>query len=133
MLNSLNNSYKNSVNFFSFPPSAATFGIKNVIIDIEDTGVTVNTVYFEDTSASGAFFVFVSLNLFGVADLENAKYLALDRKTSLNFTLPFNLSAGRTIVLVYDIESHGSLSSGTVYPAVYTEVAVIRSTTSGIF
>ena len=64
-------------------------------------------------------------------DLTGAVYLALDRNTSLDHTLPFSLSAGRMAVFVYDIESDGTLASGVGYPAVSREI-VISETTQGV-
>ena len=51
-----------------------------------------------------------------------AIYLALDSHNSLNYMLPFNLTAERTAVFVYDIEDDGTLLSGEGYPAVTMEL-----------
>ena len=68
------------------------------------------------------------MDVSGAADLTRAAYLALDRNTSRSHTLPFSLSVGRVAVLVYDIESDGTLASGVGYPAVDREVVIINST-----
>ena len=51
----------------------------------------------------------------GDVDFAGSVLLALDKNTSLNYTLPFSLSHR---VLVYDITSDGTLPSGVGYPAV---------------
>ena len=93
-------------------------------------GVNIQTGYFSHSSASGALYIFVPLDVSGAADLTRAVYLALDRNTSRNHTLPFSLSGGRVAVFVYDIESGGTLASGVGYPAVDREL-VISEVTQG--
>ena len=84
-----------------------------------DAEITVETDYFEHSSASGALYIFV-FYASRVDDTTKSIYLPLDRNTSLNYTLPFSLGAGR--YNVYDIESDETLASGVGYPAVNREI-----------
>ena len=97
---------------------AGTHDVRNATVH---EGITIETDYFEHSSASGALFIFVFLDS-GTVDLTRAIYLALDRNTSHNYTIPFILNGGRMAVFVYDIESDGTLASGVGYPAVNTEL-----------
>ncbi len=99
--------------------NSGTHDIRNATVTEEDSGITIETDYFEHSSASGALFIFVPLDDSEAADLTGAVYLALDRSTSRNHTLPFS---GRMAVFVYDIESGGKLFSGVGYPAVNREL-----------
>ena len=58
----------------------------------------------------------------GAVDFARSVFLALDRETSRDFTLPFYLSPGGYRVFVYDIKQDGTLSSGVGYPAVRSEL-----------
>ncbi len=111
--------------------NSGSHDIRDVAVIEEDSGITVETDYFEHSSASGALFIFVPLDDSGAADLTRAVYLTLDRNTSHNHTLPFSLSGGRTAIFVYDIENDGTLVSGEGYPAVNTE-QVTNDTTQGM-
>lgn len=106
-------------------------GAPNFTISAEDSEAAAQTVFSEHSSVNGIFLIFTSLDPTEVTDLENAKYLALDKNASHNFTLPFSLSAGRTIILLYIIERDGKLASGVNYPVVMTELAAERNTTPG--
>ncbi len=66
-------------------------------------------------------------------DCETAgfSFLALSRTVSLSYALPFELPPGQYGVLVYDIESDGTLFSGVGYPAVNRELVTISGTTQG--
>ncbi len=94
--------------------------------------IIVKTIYLEGSSASGALYIFVSFDDTGAADLTRAVYLALDRNSSRSHTLPFSLSGGRMLMLVYDIESDGTLDSGVSYPAVSREL-VTSDDTQGMY
>ncbi len=104
-----------------------THDIKNATISDVHKRINIVTDYFEHSSAAGAFFIFVFLTGKTV-DLTRTVYLALDRNTSRNHTLPFSLSPGRYDVCVYDIESDGTLASGVGYPAVVRELVISNAT-----
>ena len=99
-----------------------THAIREVAIVIVDDQIIIKTDYFEHSSASGALYIFVPLDVSGAVDLTRTVYLALDRNTSQNYMLPFSLSGERVAVFVYDIESNGTLASGLEYPAVENEL-----------
>ena len=99
---------------------SGTHDIRNATVTEVDTEITVETEYFEHSNARGALYIFVFYNASRVDDTTKANYLALDRNASLNYTLPFNLSARR--YSVFDIESDGTLASGVGYPAVSREI-----------
>ncbi len=82
-----------------------THDVRNAIVTEDDTGITIETDYFEHSRASGALYIFVPLDDSGAADLTRAVYLALDSSTSHRQTVPFSLSGGRVAAFVYDIES----------------------------
>ena len=54
----------------------------------------------------------------GDVDFSRSFLLALDKNTSHNHTLPFELYPGQYRVYVYDIEHDGTLNNGVGYPAV---------------
>ena len=58
----------------------------------------------------------------GDVDFSRSFLLALDRNTSQNHTLPFDLYPGHYRVYVYDIEHDGTLNNGVGYPAVTQEL-----------
>ena len=93
---------------------------------VTETGntVTISTLYSEGSAASGALFSFVFLTEDGGVDFNRSVLLALDRNTSLNHTLPFNLHPGHYRVYVYDI---GTFSIGIKYPAVIEEIFVTNT------
>lgn len=93
--------------------------------------ISIETNYFEHSSASGALFIFVFLDDSGVVDLSRAVYLAMDEIASHNHTVTFSFSAGRMAVLAYDIENDRTLASGVGYPAV-TKEHVISKIITGI-
>ena len=82
-----------------------------------NTTVTIATLYSEHSGASGALFSFVFITEDGDVNFTRSALLALDRNTSLNHTLPFDLYPGRYNVFVYDIEHDGTLYSGVGCPA----------------
>ena len=84
--------------------------------------ITVTTVYFEHHTARGALFGFVFITDSGDVDFNKSFHLALDRETSQNYTLPFDLYPGHYRVCVYDIEQNGALHNGVGYPAVTQEL-----------
>ena len=81
----------------------------------------ISTQFCKGSAVSGALFSFVFLTEDGGVDFNRSALLALDRNTSLNHTLPFNLHPGHYRVYVYDIEQDGTLSNGVQYPAVTNE------------
>ena len=83
-----------------------------------DDEIVITTLYSEHSDARGALFDFVFIDDNGDVDFTRSVFLALDRNTSLHYTLPFNLYPGQYRVFVYDIESDGTLSNGVGYPAV---------------
>ena len=58
----------------------------------------------------------------GDVDFSRSFLLALDRNTSHNHTLPFDLYPGLCQVYVYDIEYDGTLKNGVGYPAATEEL-----------
>ena len=109
---------------------SGTHDIRNVTATEEDAEITIQTDYFEHSSASGALFIFVFYDS-GAMDLTGTVYLALDRSTSHNHTLLYSLNRGGYRVLAYDIENDGTLASGVGYPAVSREL-VISNITQGV-
>ena len=94
--------------------------------------ITLNTVYSKYSTASGALFSFVFITDSGDVDFSRSFLLALDRNTSHNHTLPFDLYPGRYRVYVYDIEHDGTLHNGVGYPAVTEDLLnFTNSTNSG--
>ncbi len=94
---------------------------------MDEQSVTVSVAYSEHLCAAGALIILVLRN-----GTENVGFffLALNRTASLSYTLPFELPPGQYGVLVYDIESDGTLVSGVGYPAVNREL-VTSGTTQG--
>ena len=88
----------------------------------ENSAVTVTTKYSDHSTASGALFNFVFITDNGDVDFNRSFLLALDRNTSHNHTLPFDLHPGHYRVYVYDIEHDGTLHNGVGYPAVAEEL-----------
>ena len=84
----------------------------------EQNGISVNVSYADLASESGALVMLISG---GVppqsANFTRSVILPLDRNSSGNYTLPFQLYPGQYRVLVYDIEEDGTLCSGVGYPA----------------
>ena len=102
-----------------------THDIVNVSVE-ENDGVQVATVYSEISTAGGALFSFVFTMVSGDVDFSGSFLLALDRNTSHNHTLPFDLYPGHYRVYVYDIEHDGTLHNGVGYPAV-TDTLLARA------
>ena len=89
----------------------------------ESAIITVTTIYSEHSFARGALFSFVFITDSGDVDFSRSFLLALDRNTSHNHTLPFDLYPGHYRVCVYDIEHDGTLHNGVGYPAVAEELS----------
>ena len=77
----------------------------------------VETVYSESSCAAGAMIIFVFLTECRDVHFTKSAFLALNRATSLHYTLP-DLYPGEYRMLVYDVESDGTLANGLGYPAV---------------
>ena len=98
--------------------------ISSIITETESNAVSISTLYSEGSAASGALFSFVFLTEDGGVDFNRSALLVLDRNTSLDHTLPFNLHPGHYRVYVYDIESNGLLLNGVGYPAVTIDLCL---------
>ena len=96
----------------------------NAVVTETENSLAISTLYSEGSAASGALFSFVFLTEDGGVDINRSALLALDRNTSLNHTLPFNLHPGHYRVYAYDIEQDGTLTNGIHYPAVTEELIV---------
>ena len=92
--------------------------------------LTLYTMYSEHSTASGALFSFVFITGSGDVDFRRSFLLALDRNTSHNHTLPFDLYPGHYRVYAYDIEHDETLHNGVGYPAV-TEDLFVNVTNNG--
>ena len=86
-----------------------------VTAEMQEQAIVITALYSERSTASGALFSFV---FSGDVDFSRSFLLALDRNTSHNYTLPFDLYPGHYRVYVYDIEHDGTLLNGVGYPAV---------------
>ena len=86
-----------------------------------DCTIPLTAVYSENSAARGTLFSFVFITDSGDVDFNRSFLLALDRNTSQNYTLPFDLYPGQYQVYVYDIEYDGTLHNGLGYPAVTEE------------
>ena len=89
---------------------------------VENLAIIVDTIYFMHSTASGALYSFVYITNSGGVNFSRSYLLVLDRNTSLNHTLPFDLYPGHYRVYVYDIEYNGRLVNGVGYPAVATYI-----------
>ena len=90
-----------------------------VTAEMQEQAIVITALYSEHSTASGALFSFV---FSGDVDFSRSFLLALDRNTSHNYTLPFDLYPGHYRVYVYDIEHDGMLLNGVGYPAVTGEL-----------
>ena len=90
-----------------------------VTAKMQEQAIVIKALYSEHSTASGALFSFV---FSGDVDFRRSFLLALDRNTSHNYTLPFDLYPGHYRVYVYDIEHDGTLNNGVGYPAVIEEL-----------
>ena len=88
--------------------------------------VEVFAAYVKNSNAMGALFNFVYDAGAGVSSNISA-FLPLDRNTSHDHTLTFDLYPGRYTVCVYDIEHDGMLSTGVRYPAASDELTVTNN------
>ena len=92
--------------------------------------VDIVTEYSEHSTADGVLINFARLyDATPEADLARSEYLILDRNSSYNYTLPFDLTAGKYGVNAYDIERNGTLANGKVYPAAHHELQQQYNTT----
>lgn len=85
------------------------------------------TGYSESANARGALYALVFITDDEEVDFMRSALVALNRSTSLSYTLPFGLSPGLYRVLVYDIEHDGTLSTGVGYPAVQSKLSNSRN------
>ena len=91
--------------------------------DLEsENSTSIQAVYSDHSTASGALFSFVHITDNGDVDFSRSFFLALDRNTSHNHILPFDLYPGHYGVHVYDIACAGTLHNGVRYPAVTEEL-----------
>ena len=65
----------------------------------------------------GVLIIFLFINEDRSINFSRSSYLSLDRNTSLNYTLPDDLTPGLYHVFAYDIEHDGRLHNGVGYPA----------------
>ena len=91
---------------------------------VTNDDVTLTAVYSKYSTASGALFGFVFITDSGDVDFSRSFLLALDRNTSHNHTLPFDLYPGHYRVYVYDIEHDRTIHNGVGYPAVTKELFI---------
>ena len=99
----------------------------------EEHAIIVTTRYSDHSTASGAMFSFVFITDSGDVDFSRSFLLALDRNTSHNHILPFDLYPGHYRVYVYDIEHDRILHNGVGYPAVSEELVTILTNTGKSF
>ena len=109
---------------------AGTHDVNALATHITNDDVTLTAVYSKYSTASGALFGFVFITNSGDLDFSRSFLLALDRNTSHNHTLPFDLYPGHYRVYVYDIKHDGTLHNGVGYPAA-TEELFISITNTG--
>ena len=86
-------------------------------ITVSNTSHTLIAQYFEHSVATGVLIVFIYISENRSVNFSRSSYLSLDRNTSLNYTLPDDLTPGLYRVFAYDIESNGTLHNGVTYPA----------------
>ena len=91
---------------------------------IPEMRIALIASYSELSTARGALFSFVFITDSGDVDFSRSFLLALDKNTSHNHTLPFDLYPGHCSVYVYDIEHDGTLHNGVGYPAVTTNITM---------
>ena len=97
----------------------------------EYSTVTVTSVYSEHSTASGALFSFVFITDSDNLDFSRSFFLALDRNTSHNHTLPFDLYPGHYRVYLYDIDHDKTLHNGLGYAAVTQELFTANCSSNG--
>ena len=107
-----------------------THGIADATLDQTEFGVT--TTYFQRSSERGALVFFINEGKDEVVDFTRSAIIALDKASSLSYTLPFELYAGKYRMLIYDIEQDGTLLSGVGYPAISTDEITTRSDSQGM-
>ena len=96
--------------------------MNSTVIHTRNGKLTLTASYSEHSTASGALFSFVFITDSGDVDFNRSFLMALDRNTSHNHTLPFDLYPGHYRVYVYDIELDGALHNGVGYPAATEEL-----------
>lgn len=107
------------------PCYAATHDIIEVMATAtQSNDIQIKTVYTEQSDAMGALFSFVFISDIGTVDFTKSILLALDKNSSHDYTLPFNLFAGQYRLFVYDTEIDGTVSNGVGYPAVTDELRI---------
>ena len=116
-------------------PTCIMFTGTHDIVDVTsmktpDNEIELSTVYSEHSDASGALLNFVFIDDNGDVNFTRSVLLALDKQTSLNHILPFDLYPGQYRVFVYDIESDGTLYNGVGYPAGRDDLTVPSQGTS---
>ena len=86
----------------------------------------IETTYFGEDKASGAFFAFIFISENGYIDFKKSALMALNMTASLYYPLPLNLCPGNYTLFVYgiDTENNGTLSTGDSYPAVARNVSL---------
>ena len=83
--------------------------------------------YLENTRARGSL-VLLMLTSSGKVDFSKSLYLALNRESTLDYTLSSPLSLGWYIFSVYDIEENGTVQGHIAYPAFSQNHFVMRNT-----
>lgn len=78
----------------------------------------ISVHFLENSLALGCLLQVVMLNITnGEADFTKLQYLTLNKNSSLNYSLPPQLSSGWYIISAYDIEESGTIQDGIAYPA----------------
>ena len=92
-----------------------THDVMNATFDV--TSHTIETEYFEYSTAIGALYITIFVNEDRSIDFKKSIYLPLDRSSSHNYTLPDNISPGQYQMFVYDIDSNITFHDAVNYPA----------------
>ena len=87
------------------------------IMETDDNRIELETLYYDDSTASGALFSIVFITESRDVDFSKSFLLTLDRISSHRHTLPFDLYPGHYAMCAYDIEQGGILTNGLGYPA----------------
>ena len=98
-----------------------THDVMDATFDV--TSHTIETEYFEYSTAMGALYIIIFVNEDRLIDFTRSLYLPLDRNSSHNYTLP-NISSGQYQVLVYDIDSNVTLYDSVSYPAYIDTISI---------
>lgn len=99
----------------------------------ESTPLTIQAEYILNSRASGGLFLFMLIGGGGNTDIDfsNSAYIFLNKSSSLNYALPFQLLPGNYFIFAYDIEENGLICSGMANPA-YTTVNSLGGHSLGI-